>query len=543
MKKMWIVAVLAALLPQMLFAGVVKGRVTADGKPLAGVQVSDGRQIVVTDAKGRYSMKSDKADSIVFITTPSGYMARMTDAVRPGFWQILTKAPGKKERHDFELEKQDQSRYSVIFITDTHFAADPSRDDLNRFKRDVLPTIVREYKDASAKGAVFSVNLGDFAHDRYWYDFGLNEYKAEQFLASSGYPAPLYSVCGNHDNDGAVASLGDKNDFESAWNYRHTWGPACYSVNVGGDHWIFMDSVEYINDGEPDARHKNINGRRNYNCRFLEKDIEWLRKDLNFVKPGTRIFFCCHVPVLNDASKSEVLQPGQAAILDDVFKDFPRVYVFSGHTHKHINTSNDEFPRFRQFIFGATSASMWQHPEGYQAIGSDSSNQAINVMDCSDPDPRPRYVAVNGSKSMMRIYDINAVGDFYRNDPQCNIFHRLYPERSWYADPKFRNMVYVNYWGYAPGQTVEILEDGKPLDVTRSKLDEPLYVITYVTPKLDETSVASKSAMKDRKTPHSFVATASTATAPVVVRVRDEKGDIVCEETLVRPKPFNKNAK
>ncbi|MBQ9463391.1 MAG: calcineurin-like phosphoesterase C-terminal domain-containing protein [Bacteroidales bacterium] len=540
MKRLLLFAALA-LAPFVLKAGVVKGRVMAQGKPLAGVQVSDGRQIVLTNARGRYKMKTDKADSIVFITTPSGYKAEMIDAIRPGFWQSLTKPPRKREVHNFNLVPEDQKGYSIIFITDTHFAADPSRNDLERFKTTVLPVIQREYETAAARGPVYSVNLGDFSHDRYWYDFGLNEYAAEQFLAGAGYPCPIYSVTGNHDNDGAVAGLGENTDFVSAWNYRHTWGPACYSVNIGGDHWVFMDSVEYINDGEPDAKHKNINGRRNYNCRFLEKDLEWLREDLKFVKPDTRIFFCCHVPVVNDASKSEVLQPGQAEKLYEIFKDFPLVYIYSGHTHKHINTDMGRFTRFRQFIFSATSGSMWQHPEGYQAIGSDACNQAFNVMDCSVKDPRPRYVAVNGSPKMMRVYDMNAVGQFYRNDPQCRIFHKLYPERSWYADPGFKNMIYVNYWGYAPGQKVEVFEAGKPLKVTRSKLDEPLYVITYVTPKLDDDSVASKSAMKDRKTPHSFVATATTATAPVIVRVSDESGTVLYEETVTRPKTFNKD--
>ena len=33
--------------------GNIRGKVTIDGKPLAGVQVSDGVNIVLTDSKGR----------------------------------------------------------------------------------------------------------------------------------------------------------------------------------------------------------------------------------------------------------------------------------------------------------------------------------------------------------------------------------------------------------------------------------------------------------------------------------------------------------
>ena len=126
------VLVALALLPVMAEAGIVKGRVTANGKPLAGVQVSDGRQIVLTNANGKYSMNTDKADSVVFITTPSGYRATMMDEIRPGFWQLLTEAPARTEVHDFTLEPEDQKDYSVIFITDCHFAADPLRNDLER---------------------------------------------------------------------------------------------------------------------------------------------------------------------------------------------------------------------------------------------------------------------------------------------------------------------------------------------------------------------------------------------------------------------------
>ena len=538
MKKYLLIAALS-LLPFALEGGVVKGRVTSEGKPVAGVQVSDGRQIVLTDARGRYSMKTDKADSIVFITTPSGYIADMKDPVRPGFWQLLTKKPCKTEVHDFQLVPQDQSRYSVIFITDCHLADDPSRNCLARFKDMVIPAVKREYQSAAANGPVYTMNLGDFSHDRYWYDFDFNEADAERFLVDAGYPTPVYTVTGNHDNDGAVAGLGESTDFVSAWNYRHTWGPACYSVNIGDDHWIFMDTVEYINDGEVDKRHKNINGKRNYRCRILDKDIEWLKSDLQYVRKDSRIFFCCHVPVFNDYFKSERLEDGQAAILDEVFRDFPAVYVFSGHTHKHLNSSTGDFPRFKQFIFAATSGNMWNHPEGLQPIESDSSDHSINVLDCSAKEVEPRYVNLSGVGKMLRAYDLNTVAEFYRTDPQCQIFHRLYPNRTWFADPKFENMVYVNYWGYAPGQKVEMFENGKALKVSQKDYDEPLFAITYITPGLKESSVASKSNVKNRRTSHTFVATATTSDTPVIFRVTDADGKVVCEEEIIRPKKFN----
>ena len=49
--------------------------------------------------------------------------------------------------------------------------------------------------------------------------------------------------------------------------------------------------------------------------------------------------------------------------------------------------------------------------------------------------------------------------------------------------------------------------------------------------------------MKDRKTPHSFVATATTATAPILVRVSDADGKVLYEQSVIRPKKFDKLTK
>ena len=74
------------------------GRVTGDGVPLSGVYVSDGVQIVATDADGYYGMASDKAQGTVFVITPSGYVAESRDGLLPAFYAHLTAPePGTPE--------------------------------------------------------------------------------------------------------------------------------------------------------------------------------------------------------------------------------------------------------------------------------------------------------------------------------------------------------------------------------------------------------------------------------------------------------------
>ena len=158
MRRFLIVFALAAFCVPAL-AGNVCGRVTCEGAPLAGVAVSDGVSIVLTDASGRYCIDSDKRDGSVFVITPSGYVARSIDGLRPGFWQPLHLAAELEEVHDFVLEKQDQSRYTVVLLADMHLSNDPARDDLNRFRNEVLPVIRKQV--SAAEGAAYSFNLGD----------------------------------------------------------------------------------------------------------------------------------------------------------------------------------------------------------------------------------------------------------------------------------------------------------------------------------------------------------------------------------------------
>ena len=84
MKKIILSAALC-LCCAVALGGNIVGRVICNGQPVNGVPVSDGRTIVLTDRDGRYSIDSDKSDGAVFVITPSGYIVRTLDGLRPGF--------------------------------------------------------------------------------------------------------------------------------------------------------------------------------------------------------------------------------------------------------------------------------------------------------------------------------------------------------------------------------------------------------------------------------------------------------------------------
>lgn len=166
--------------------------------------MSDGVQFATTDAAGRYRIESDKSAGFVFAVTPSNWVAAEADGVQPLFWAALDEADARDEQHDFHFASVDQSRYTVMFFTDLHLTNSSEKRDLDHYRSIALASISDEAAQASARGPVYSLNLGDLSHDLYWYQYDFDVSSAKRFLEQNGFPTLLYSIPGNHDNDGAT---------------------------------------------------------------------------------------------------------------------------------------------------------------------------------------------------------------------------------------------------------------------------------------------------------------------------------------------------
>lgn len=70
--------------------GIVKGRITdTQGKPVAQVVVTDGRNFTTTDVTGHYRMESDaERQPLVYISTPSAYKLPETNGIADKFYQF-----------------------------------------------------------------------------------------------------------------------------------------------------------------------------------------------------------------------------------------------------------------------------------------------------------------------------------------------------------------------------------------------------------------------------------------------------------------------
>ena len=195
----FVLAAVAAMAAGAAWGAVVSGTVKdTAGAPIAGVPVSDGFAIVVTDADGRYSMETDKAAGLVFVSTPSGYEPAANNVNIPQFWHLVTCPADEDETADFVLRPVDDARFAFVAFADNQISN--RHGEVNCFNTTTVPDINASLDSLRAEGyEPFLIALGDQAHDCYW--------KANRYGLPEAYAdlrklrAPLYSVMGNHDND------------------------------------------------------------------------------------------------------------------------------------------------------------------------------------------------------------------------------------------------------------------------------------------------------------------------------------------------------
>ncbi|MBQ7749921.1 MAG: calcineurin-like phosphoesterase C-terminal domain-containing protein [Bacteroidales bacterium] len=517
----------------------VTGTVYADGKPLAGARVSDGVQIVLTDKDGKYSMYSDKHRGVVFVITPSGYEPLSKDGLQPDFYALLKGEVYDFETHDFQLRSVDQSSYSVAMLADVHLSNDPYREDLRHFRERTMPFLRREIDALSSEGPVYSMNLGDFTHELFWglYDYNLSD--GYRTFIEEGYPTLMYSIPGNHDNDPGVT--GEDTDIRAEHLYREIMGPTYYSMDIGNEHWVMMDNIVYINTPGEGKKAPGVAGARDYLHAFNEDEMAFLKADLALVPDGKKVILCTHCPVLRD-NKGSYIPEDQAKALDALFARFGVVDVYSGHVHRMYFSPNSSYPHMRQIMLPATSGTMWTSRDNPLISGDGEDAGALFLRFKGTESSSFFRTQLYGDKAM-RIYDMNRVSEFYRKDPLVRAEIEEYGKRLDYgAAPYYKgNYIYVNYWMLKPGETVEILEKGKMLEVERTSDEDPLIAVSFA-PQWRMVPEAGIFVSHSRRTAHHmFRAKAKTARGTILVRVRDAEGRIIREETLKRPAaPFGK---
>lgn len=332
-------------------------------EPLPGVKLSDGVQLVRTDAQGRYRIRP-RDGRMVFLIKPAGYSIEASAGVAP----IWMPDAASGACRDFELMSPDDNLHWHAGPARVLVIADPqpkSPIDVDYFRRDVVATIgdvyARGFREIPGRGRVMEgapadlgLVLGDISND----DPSL--YPGIKDALSGGIPW-LY-VPGNHDID-----VGARDDASSLRSYHEHFGPDTHAWEGHAATFVLLDDV--LLEGaihQPGQSPSYIGGLRADQFEFLETYLPTVPRDRLLV-------VAVHIPLFEQAGRDSFRDADRErlfALLDD----FPHVLLLSGHSHTQRHFFHDAATGWHgrtplhEYNVGAASGAFWSGITGDDGI-------------------------------------------------------------------------------------------------------------------------------------------------------------------------------
>lgn len=341
------------------------GRVIyADGSPAAGVSVSDGFEVAVTDADGRYSLTTRPDTWYIYVLYPSDARMSRNSNGQPDFFKQYSV---NTQTYDFKLGEKmaPESQFSLFAMADpqAHYAArNPQKmADTDRFLAEAVPSLNTHIAQQGVP--CYGVTLGDVVYS----EGSRNSVKGMATMRShfSKVNMPVYQTMGNHDFTYFYTSNELKVDDRSSTLYlraqrefENVFGPVNSSFNRGDAHIVCMRNIIY--DSSTNAA--------SYHGGFTDEQFEWLKADLANVPKSKMVILCVHIPFVGLSGKENV-----SNVLN-LLKQYTNSTIFSGHTHYYRGVANVLSSGLYEHVHSAVCGQWWWSrmegdgcPNGYTA--------------------------------------------------------------------------------------------------------------------------------------------------------------------------------
>lgn len=306
------------------------GRKGSDDPGIAGIAVSNGLDVTLTDERGRWELPLLEPATDFHVIPSRGWTVPTRGDQRRRFHYIHQPAGSPKSRFtgleptgplpesiDFPLLPQEQAdRFRVLVCGDPQ---PRNQREVSYLARSVPGQLAEE-------DAAFAVALGDISFD----DLSLFG-DISGALGASGLP--WHYVIGNHD-----LNFDAPDRFLSRQTYRRHFGPTAYAFNHGPVHFVVLDNVDWLG-AHPD--HPGSTGR--YRGWVDERQLEFLKNDLAHVPEDTLVVLFLHIPLMSvDAGNDRSLTLNRRA-LSEVLAKHRHTLSFSAHTHtvRHMFLGGD----------------------------------------------------------------------------------------------------------------------------------------------------------------------------------------------------------
>lgn len=418
------------------------GTYESSDKPLPGVRVSNGKEIVETDGAGRYRLPAED-DDIFFVVKPRGYRTPFNENNLSQFYYVHKPFGSPAFRYagvdptgalpdsiNFPLYRQrEPNQFKAIMFGDPQ---PRTQEEVDFIAHDVVEELIGT--DAS-----FGVTLGDIVFD----NLSLFESQA-RMIALMGIP--WYNVIGNHD-----INYDATNDRLSDETFEKMFGPAYYSFDYGPVHFLVLDDVEWYID--------EADGRGKYRGGLGKEQLDFIRADLNAIPDEQLVVLMMHIPLVDVGDRQELYR---------MIEKRPFCMSISAHTHRHEHRmigKEDGFlaPEPHHHIINVTVSGSWWSgqkderniphtimadgaPNGYSVLSFDG-NQYMSSFFAAGR-PKDYQISIHAPEEVLSASPENATvyANFFNGSVQSRLEFRI-GEGSWHAmtktleeDPYFRRV-------------------------------------------------------------------------------------------------------
>lgn len=393
----------------------------ADEKPLPGVRVSNGQQIVFTDAKGQYELPIDD-DTTLFVIKPRGWRTPLSEHNLPRFYYVhkphgspTLKHPGVAptgplpDSVDFPLYPQaEPEKFEAVLFGDPQ---PHNQKEIDYIAHDVI-------EELAGTKASFGVTLGDIVFD----DLAMME-PLNKTIALLGIP--WYNVAGNHDINYDAKTRKHANE-----TFERIYGPSYYSFDYGPVHFLVLDDIAWEIDGKT--------GKGSYHGGLGEEQMAFIKTDLEQIPANQMVVLMMHIP-LNDVQDRHGLYR--------LIEQRPFCISISGHTHHHEHlwiTDKDGWkgPKPHHHIINVTVCGSWWSgapdergiphttmadgaPNGYSIISFDGTDYELDFFAAGRPANHQMEIDAPEEIALAQVAETPVFVNFFNGSAKSTVEFRV----------------------------------------------------------------------------------------------------------------------
>ena len=326
------------------------GRQDRSEPGIANAALSNGRAVVITDARGRYRLPVSPGQT-VFAIKPAGWRLPGDDTARPGAWRHLPAITQPTLKYGGIVAREVATTFDVGLRRapagdgwlEVRVFADPqvkSRADVGYYARDIVDSVLAQ-TGAQRRAPELGLSLGDIVDDK------LDLYPALN-AETRRIGVPWLHVAGNHDLD-----LDTTRDEDSLLTYRNTFGPDTFAWEEHEAVFVGLDDVIY----QPGQSPAYIGGLRDDQFAFLEAYLPRVSK-------GRLLVLAMHIPLFEPEGR-DTFRDADRARLFALLREFPKVLILSGHSHTQQHRMHDARTgwqggsQLHEYNVGAACGAFW----------------------------------------------------------------------------------------------------------------------------------------------------------------------------------------